>query len=159
MAAIAHRIRHGTYLRACCVFLLLVCASTLRADPQREILDLFTSMLAALSDDNVPGFMAGFDPDMPDYGKLKTQIAALVEEADVSSDIEPVKDTGDDTHHTIDLDWYMSIRGAAVNSPTVQRRQIVHCELRKEKKRWRIVSIRPLDFFAPAKFGARSSGG
>jgi hypothetical protein len=149
MAAIAHKC--GAGLLACVVFGGLA----LRADPQREILDLFTSMLAALSDDNVPGFMSGFDRDMPGYGKLKSQIAALVEEADVASDIEPVKDSGDQTHHTIDLDWYLTIRSAVVNGPTVYRRQVIHVELRKDGKHWRIVSIAPLDFFAPAKLGAR----
>jgi hypothetical protein len=34
----------------------------------------------------------------------------------------------------------------------VERQQIVHAELVKQKKRWRIVSIAPLDFFEPAKF-------
>jgi len=156
MAAIAHKIRRGTGLLACVFFAFIVSVSSLQADPQREILDLFTSMLAALSDDNVPGFMAGFDPVMPDYGKVKAQITALVEEADISSDIEPVKDSGDDTRHSIDLDWFMTIRSSAANGPSVQRRQVIHCELRKDKKHWRIISIAPLEFFAPAKFGARS---
>jgi hypothetical protein len=28
---------------------------------------------------------------------------------------------------------------------------VIQCELRKEKKRWKIVSIKPLEFFGPAK--------
>ena len=38
------------------------------------------------------------------------------------------------------------------SGPLVERQQTVHAELVKQKKRWRIVSITPLDFFEPAKF-------
>ena len=155
MAAIAHN-RCRTVVALWAVACVLFFSASLRADPQREILDLFTSMLADLTGDNATGFMSGFDRDMPDYGKLKAQVAAMVDEGDVESDIEPVKDSGDDTHHTIDLDWYLKIRSAVANGPIVERRQIIHCELRKDKKHWRIVSIAPLDFFAPARFGARN---
>jgi len=139
---------------ACVV--LFVFAMPSYADAQAEVVDLFNSMLAALSDDNVPGFMAAFDRDMPDYGKLKAQITGLVDEGDIGSDVEPVKNEGDDTHRSVDLDWYLVIRSSVANGPSVHRRQIVHCELRKEKKHWKIVSISPLTFFAPAQFDSKS---
>jgi len=156
MAAIAPKPGRSAGLLACAVTISAAFAMLLHADSQREILDLFTTMLAALSDDNVAGFMSGFDHDMPEYDKLKSQIAALVQEADIASAIEPVKESGDDTHHSIDLDWFMTIRSGAENSATVQRRQVIHCELRKQQKHWRIVSISPLAFFAPAKFSPRT---
>jgi len=139
---------------ACVV--LHIFALSLRGDAHAEVIDLFNSMLAALSDDNVPGFMAAFDRDMPDYDKLKAQITALVDEADIGSDVEPLKNEGDDTHRSVDLDWYLVIRSSVANGPSVQRRQIVHCELRKEKKHWKIVAISPLTFFAPAQFDSKS---
>lgn len=142
-----------------CTAGFLVCflvAAFAHADPQEEILDLLRSMMAALSDDNVRGFMASFDRSMPGYDRLKAQITGLVDEADIGSDIEPTKNEGDDTHRVVDLDWYLVIRSSVANGPSVQRRQVVHCELRKEKKRWKIVSISPLEFFAPAKFDSKS---
>ena len=33
----------------------------------------------------------------------------------------------------------------------MHRREVIQCELRKEKKRWKIVSIKPLEFFGAAK--------
>ena len=112
---------------------------------------LFGSLSAALTDWNVPAFMDGFDKDMPGYGDLKTQVTALVNQADVTSSIEPIEEQGDDTNYRIDLDWFLQVRSLLDNGPIVERRRIVHCQLRKDKKKWKIVSLQPIEFFAPAK--------
>ena len=67
------------------------------------------------------------------------------------SDIEPLMEDGNDQKRSIDLDWLLQVRSLAQDGPLVRRREVVHCELRKEKKHWKIVSLKPLDFFAPAK--------
>jgi len=95
--------------------------------------------------------MDAFDKDMPDYGKLKDAVAALTNQAEVTSAIEPMKDEGDDAKRSVDLDWYMQIRSLVQDGPIVTRREMIHCELRREGKRWKIVSIAPVEFFAPAK--------
>ncbi len=122
------------------------------ADTHADVVDLFASMASALSNDNTAGFMNGFDKNMPDYGQLRDGIAGLIAQAEVTSDIDPVKDEGDETKRSVDLDWTLQIRSREASGPLVERRQTVHAELVKEKKRWRIVSISPLDFFEPAKF-------
>jgi hypothetical protein len=122
------------------------------ADAHSDVLDLFASMTSKLSDDNAAGFMDGFDKSMPDYGKLREWIAGLIAQAEVSSTIESIKDEGDETKRSVDLDWTMQIRSREASGPLVERQQTVHAELVKQKKRWRIVSIAPLDFFEPAKF-------
>jgi hypothetical protein len=121
------------------------------ADTRDDVVDLFASMAAALSEINVPQFMDAFDKDMPDYEKLKNAVTALVNQAEVSSSVEPVKDEGDDTKRTVELDWYLEIRSLLPDGPLVHRREVILCELRKEKKRWKIVSIKPLEFFGAAK--------
>jgi hypothetical protein len=121
------------------------------ADTHDDVVDLFASMAAALSEINVPQFMEAFDKDMPDYEKLKNAVTALVNQAEVSSSVEPVKDEGDDTKRTVELDWYLEIRSLLPDGPVVHRREVIQCELRKEKKRWRIASIKPLEFFGAAK--------
>jgi hypothetical protein len=88
---------------------------------------------------------------MPDYDKLKAAVTALVNQAEVSSFVEPLKDEGDDTKRTVEFDWYLEIRSLQPDGPIVRRREVVHCELRKEKKRWKIVALKPIEFFAPAK--------
>jgi hypothetical protein len=123
----------------------------LAADTHSEIVEVFTSMAAALSDSNVSVFMNTCDKDMPGYGKLKSDITALLTQAGVSSSVEPIKDEGGDSTHSMDLDWLLQVRSQLPDGPIVNRRQIIHCELRKQGKHWKIVSITPMDFFAAAK--------
>lgn len=129
---------------------ILACVS-LFAGTHDEIVDLFASMAAALSEINVPQFMDAFDKDMPDYEKLKGAVTALVNQAEVSSSVEPLTDEGDDSKRTVELDWYLEIRSLLLAGPIVHRREVIHCELRKEKKRWKIVALKPIEFFAAAR--------
>ncbi len=108
-------------------------------------------MTAALTEVNVPDFMAAFDQNMPGYERLKSNIDALANQAEISSSIEPIKNEGDDAERVVVLDWYLEVRSLAQDGPIVRRRELIHCELKKENRRWKIVSLRPLDFFAPAK--------
>jgi len=123
----------------------------LYGDAQSEVLDLLGSLTAALTEVNVEGFMAAFDKRMPDYDRLKTNVEALVNQADVASSIEPLKNEGDDSRRSVDLDWFLEVRSLLQDGPIVRRREVIHCELQKQGKRWKIVSLKPLEFFAPAK--------
>lgn len=127
-----------------CVFL-----SCLPAGTHEEVVDLFASMAAALAEINVAQFMDAFDKDMTGYDKLKTEVTGLVRQADLSSSVEPLKDEGNDSKRTVELDWILEIRSLVPDGPLVRRRQIIRCELRKDKKRWKIVSLTPIEFFAP----------
>ena len=129
---------------------ILACAALI-SDTHDDVVDLFASMAAALSEINVPQFMDAFDKDMPDYDKMKRAVTGLVNQAEVSSSVEPLKDEGDDTKRTVELDWFLEIRSLLPDGPVVHRREVIRCELRKEKKRWKIVSIQPLEFFGAAK--------
>jgi hypothetical protein len=134
------------------VCLALVCAAALLADTHDDIVDRFAAMAAALADNNAAGFMAGVAKSMPDYDRLQAQVESLVGLAMVASDIDPQRDTGDDRQRSVDLDWFLSLRSKQPDGPTVQRRQLIHVDLRKEGKHWKIVAIAPLDFFAPPDF-------
>jgi hypothetical protein len=129
---------------------MLACVAVM-ADTHDDVIDLFASMAAAMSELNVPQFMDAFDKDMPDYDKVKTGVTALVNQAEVSSSVEPLSDDGDESKRIVDLDWYLEIRSLLPDGPLVRRREVVHCELRKEKKRWKIVALRPIEFFGAAK--------
>src|ERR1039458_1864337 len=97
------RTRGSAPLKCACAAILVV--ACLFADTHADIIDVFTAMAAALSDTNVPEFMGAFDKNMPGYGKLKTDVTALMTQADISSSIEPIKDEGDDRseEHTSEL--------------------------------------------------------
>src|SRR5438552_84376 len=144
------RSQSGERMFSVLVLLLLFCPNV-HSDPHDEAIELFTSMAAALTAINPAQFMEAFDKQMPDYDKLKDQIAALVNQAEVASSIEPIRDEGDSMKRSVDLDWFLEVRSLIQDGPIVHRRDVIHCELRKENKKWKIVSLKPLEFFAPAK--------
>jgi hypothetical protein len=146
-------VRSGALLCLAAVFAL--------ADAHDDVIEVFTSMADALTDvsgarlnqvrGNVAEFMAAFSKDMPDYDTVQNNVTALVNQGEVSSSIQPITEDGNDQAYKIDLDWLLQVRSLEQDGPLLRRREVVHCELRKEKKHWKIVALKPLDFFAPAK--------
>lgn len=132
--------------------LAAVAAVLALADTHADVVDLFASMTAALADDNTTGFMAAFDRNMPGYDKLNNDISGLIGEAEITTNVEFIKDEGDESKRSADLDWTLRIRSRQMSGPMVDREQTVHVELVKQKKHWRIMSLSPLEFFAPEKF-------
>ena len=126
---------------------LLLITGVMSADTHADIVDLFASMTAALSEDNTPGFMRAFDKKLPGYDELNRQIKSMVLASEVASSIEILKDEGDAHKRDVDLDWYLELKGREPNAPTVRKRQIVHCQLALQNKRWRIVALDPVSFF------------
>ncbi len=136
----------STGILACVVF------GCLSADTHDEIVDVVSTLANALSTVNAPKFMDAIDKSMPDYDKLKNDVAALMNQAEVTSSIEILQEDGDETRRTVDLDWYLEVRSLSPDGPIVRRREIIHCELvRKDKKHWKVAWLKPLGFFAPAK--------
>jgi|HubBroStandDraft_1064217.scaffolds.fasta_scaffold1015418_2 hypothetical protein len=143
--------------------LVAIAAAFACADAHDDVIEVVTSMAGALTDvsgtgagvvrGNVPQFMSAFSKDMPDYATLQSNVTALVQQAEVSSSIQTVTEDGNDQARSIDLDWVLQIRSLEEDGPIVRRREVIHCEFRKEKKHWKIVSLKPVDFFAPPKLG------
>ncbi|MGI8741351.1 MAG: hypothetical protein ACR2NN_02040 [Bryobacteraceae bacterium] len=122
-----------------------------QADTHSGVVDLFAQITSALSDDNAAGFLKGFDSKMPDYAHLKTQITAMLQNAEVANSVEALNDEGDESKRKVDLDWYLEIRSRTAGGPLIRRREKIHCQIEKEGKHWRIVSLKPVAFFdAPA---------
>ncbi len=127
------------------LFLLFSCAA---ADEHQNIVDMLGNMTASLSEDNVDGFMRGFDKHMPGYGDLKRQITGLTLDYEISSAVEPISDEVSGSKHSMDLDWYMELTSRVATGPAIRRRKVIHCELELQDKHWRIVSLKPLSFFS-----------
>jgi hypothetical protein len=139
---------------------LIPAALLVAADPAQEVLDLFTGLAASLSANDAQQFMAAFDREMPGYDKLRQEVTALVGPragngvylTEIASYVDVVSDEGDAQHRTVEVDWRMRVkrRGDAVSAPREQRLQ---CKLEKRGKKWKIVSLTPLEFFvAQARF-------
>ena len=131
--------------------MLIFAALALGDDAGQEVFDLLGSVATALSAGDVPSFLAAFDRNMPRYQELAANVAALVRQADVTSSIEPQRNTGDDRERIVELDWLLEIRPKQETGPLVRRRETVRCRLEKQKKKWRIVAFEPVALFAPPR--------
>jgi len=131
------------------LLLFLAMAACLAADASDEVWDLLSQAASALSERNPQAFLAAFDPAMPGYEKLRTEVSALVSAAEVQSSIDLESDEGDAANRAVELDWLLRIRPEQEATSSIRRQQRVKCRFRKTGKKWRIVAFEPLEFFAP----------
>ncbi|HUE21523.1 MAG TPA: hypothetical protein VMQ86_07575 [Bryobacteraceae bacterium] len=125
-----------------------------RADAPQQIFDLFAKIASALSDDDPAMFLEAVDPEMPNFQDFRRDLVALTDLASVTNSIEVLSDTGDETHRAEELDWFLEIVGNSDPHPVERRREVVKFRLERKGnkgKKWKIVSIDPLHFFAPPK--------
>ncbi len=120
-----------------------------RADTHSDVLHLFGSMASALSSASTDEFMEAFDRNMPDYERIKGEVIQLVQQGEISTTAQPVRDEGDNKHRSVDLDWSLDIRVPEQDALVLHRRDTVHCRLERLNKKWRIVALDPVSFFAP----------
>jgi hypothetical protein len=132
---------------------ILAAAIPVSADSESEVWDVIAAMAAALAEDNPPAFLKPIDPQIPGYGELSENLEAMVQQADVHSSIAPLGNEGNDVSRTLELDWELRLtrKGAA---PRMQvREQAIKVALHRDAKRWRVVKLDPVAFFAPPDFG------
>jgi hypothetical protein len=108
-------------------------------------------MSNALANSDPALFMDAFDRNMPDYDRIKSEVTGLIQQGQITGSVQPTRDEGDNKHRSVDLDWYLEIHvtDPAAPAPVERRRTVVHCRLEKLNKRWRIVALDPVSFFAP----------
>jgi hypothetical protein len=126
-----------------------VLATRLHADDSAGVWELLTQAAAALSQGDPVGFLAVFDRSMPGYSMLETNISGLVGEYEVRSSIEPLVEEGDGHTRTIELDWLLELVEQQDETNITRRRERVRCKCAKNGKKWKIVSLDPIAFFAP----------
>jgi len=121
--------------------LLLGWPAATAAIAEDNILEVFEPLASALSTGDVEGFLKPFDRQMPGLGRLRENVSALMARFDITSSIELIRsDSG-----TVELDWYLELRGKEGAGVAERRRQTITATI--EKKRIRFMA--PLDFFAP----------
>jgi hypothetical protein len=130
------------------VLLLIPLAACCRAsDPAQEVLDLVADAAASLSAGNVSRFLKAFDPAMQGYAKLRENVTGLVARR------RAIPPTLWRTRETTDVERCSSLdrrlqRGDSPRDFT-RREQVVKCKVEKQRGKWRIVGLEPIDFFAP----------
>ena len=128
--------------------LLAALAASLRADSADQVWELIGSLASSLTNGSGDDFLRVFDRSMPGFEQLRTNVNALISQADVQSSIDPVSNEGDDQKRTVEVDWLMRMTGHDSVSAAVKREERVKCRFEKQGKRWRIVMLEPLSFFA-----------
>jgi hypothetical protein len=124
-------------------------ASPLGADDAGDIWELLTEAAAELSAGNAPDFMQAFDRSMPGYPVLAANVSGLTAAYEVESSIEMLSEEGSGSTRTVELDWYLELIEQQDETNTIRRRDRVTCRLMKLGKKWKIVALEPLAFFAP----------
>ncbi len=132
------------------VIALSFVAATLWAQSAQDVVELFRSVAAALSnahsggphnEPDVQPFLENFDPAMPGYATFRNEIEDLVGTAPVGTQIEVLSDEGDDKKRALELDWILEIDDQR------PRRQVVKCTIERVKGKWKITALDPIDFF------------
>jgi hypothetical protein len=132
------------------ILLLIPLATCCRAaDPAQEVLDLVADAAASLSAGSVPRFLKAFDPAMQGYAKLRENVTGLVALGDVQSLIDLLEDEGDDRRRTVQFRWTLRLQRGEQSASFTRREQVVKCRVEKQRGKWRIVGLEPIDFFAP----------
>ena len=126
---------------------LAVCGRA--SDPAQEVLDLVADVAGSLSAGSVPRFLKAFDPAMEGYAKLRQNVTGLVALGDVQSLIDPLEDEGDDRRRTVQFRWTLRLQRGEQSASFARREQVVKCRVEKQRGKWRIVGLEPIEFFAP----------
>jgi hypothetical protein len=130
--------------------LLALCAvRAVAADSAQEVWDVVTTLAAALGRSDAGEFLSVCDPKMPAYDRLRVSIVALVAQADAESGIDPVRNSGDDRTRDVEADWQLHLVDRSALQRVITRREIVTVKLEKQGRKWKVVAIEPLVFFAP----------
>jgi len=131
------------------LFLIPFAACCRASEPAQEVLDLVADAAASLSAGSVPQFLKAFDPAMDGYAKLRENVTGLVALGDVQSLIDPLEDEGDDRRRMVLFRWTLRLRRGEQSASFIRREQVVKCTVEKQRGKWRIVGLEPIEFFAP----------
>ena len=119
-----------------------------------EAWDELVSAVATLTNrppDNSPvnpsWFFRSVDPSMPDLEKLREALTALLRRGEMESSLDMISNEGDDHTRNLEVDWSMQILNDQTQIATLQKEKRIQIQMSWNGKRWRIVSLNPLDFF------------
>ena len=114
-----------------------------------ELLELLGFLAEALSTANAPMFLEYIDRGFPDYGRFRLNIYALVEQWDVATSMEPLRETGGDRERQAEVDWFLELRAKPPSNKLVRRRELVTLKLVRSGKRWKVADLSPASLFSP----------
>lgn len=134
------------------LFLTLALAgAAFAADAREEISNELANIAADFSSANADGILKRVSSTLPERNTLEDNLRAMLHLALVSTSIEVREFTAAGARATVSLDWYLEMRRNGEGSllATQRRREVIHTVWEKQGKRWKIVELKPLAFFAP----------
>jgi hypothetical protein len=117
------------------------------ADDRAAVSDFLGDAAAELSNGNARGFMKRFDRDMPGYGKLETEVYALVKLAGVGSAAQVLEIKTFDEGLDVTVDWFVELRPHGQDLTSERRRELVELRLKRVGKSWKILTLQPQTLF------------
>lgn len=130
-------------------FLFTMSAAFAWADVNQDIADVAGDMAGALANDDPEAFLSHVSKTLPDRAALRGNLYALVNSANVTSEVEILSLKAAGERQRAEWDWSMRIQSKSIEGPLEQRRETITVELAKEGKHWRVVSLTPVNFFRP----------
>lgn len=124
------------------------------SDPAAGIKRLLLDASRSLQSANAALFMGLFDRASFDgYAALRADIGALTAHRRIASSVSVGVPEGGPEQWTASVDWLLELTPKLDPGPVERRRQTLRVSVRKRGKRWRIVGLAPVGFFAPAQPG------
>ncbi len=111
------------------------------AEDDSSLLEIFEPLASALSSGDLEGFLKPFDRKLPNLAQLRENVSGLMARFAITSSIELLRSESG----KVELDWYLELRSKEGAGVTERRRQTVTANIGNK----RIVSIAPVEFFAP----------
>jgi hypothetical protein len=97
----------------------------------------------------LPNLLARFDRAMVGYAQLEANLQALTSIWLVEPALQLTSNEGADDRRSLEIDWIMTLTNPLDGGRSVRKEETVKCVVEKRGKRWLIVAITPLEFFAP----------
>ena len=118
-----------------------------------EVVRMLNDAGRALSARNETRFLSNFEKSgIPKYFELEAHIEALTTQADIASSIRLADFTISDKGYHGTVDWILQLTRVGAPGKVKTRQMAVRFAVvrsGKNKKRWRIEAVTPIDFFRP----------
>lgn len=125
--------------------------------PAREVMRLVQDASRALQARSATSFLRLFDREnFAGYPELESHIVALTTQSDIASSVETVSIEQSGAGYRLRVDWLLQLSVLETPGPLETRREVLEIsaadlnnESEQKKGKWRITSLKPLEFFRP----------
>jgi hypothetical protein len=102
-------------------------------------------------EDDLPSLLGHFDRAMPGYAQFAADVKALTSAWLVEPALQLIGNEGTDDRRLLEIDFTMTLTDPQNSGSSTRKEETVKCTVEKHGKQWLIVSLTPLEFFAPPR--------